>query len=145
VLLLRWLPVPCERAAFLLPILGVTTNMALRPPTACRHPGCPEITRHRSGYCKLHRIEQCKRWRREQEANRPSASKRGYGKDWQRLRNWFIQRHPVCEICKKEGRLTPAEVVHHIKSVKERPDLRLEQENLQALCFDCHEKVHGRK
>ncbi len=119
--------------------------MALSPPTACRHPGCPEVTRHRSGYCKLHRIERCKQWRREQDRYRPPASKRGYDKRWERLRDWYIQWHPLCDMCRKEGKLTPATVVHHRIPISERPDLGLDPDNLQALCFDCHEKVHGRK
>jgi 5-methylcytosine-specific restriction protein A len=40
--------------------------------------------------------------------------------------------------------MTLAEVVHHIIPIKERPDLKLVPSNCQALCFPCHEVIHGR-
>lgn len=34
--------------------------------------------------------------------------------------------------------------VHHIKELKERPDLALEDDNLISLCTQCHNIRHGR-
>jgi 5-methylcytosine-specific restriction endonuclease McrA len=41
--------------------------------------------------------------------------------------------------------VTPAVLVHHIVPVEQSPALRLAVENLQALCRDCHEELHGRR
>ena len=34
-------------------------------------------------------------------------------KQWKRLRQWQLQREPLCEICKLEGIVTSAIDVHH--------------------------------
>ncbi|WP_369126193.1 HNH endonuclease [Kurthia massiliensis] len=33
-------------------------------------------------------------------------------------------------------------IVHHIKEVKDRPDLALSITNLQTVCRNCHNKIH---
>ena len=77
------------------------------------------------------------------DRNRGSASKRGYDRDWQRLSKAFLRVHPLCQCpdC-DEGRkrLTPANTVDHIKSIRERPDLRLEWSNLRAMHKNCHDR-----
>lgn len=69
---------------------------------------------------------------------------------WKQLRNLKIQESPLCEDCLKEGRVTPAEEVHHIKSfcvrgISEEEKYRraYDYNNLVALCKDCHHKRHG--
>ena len=37
-----------------------------------------------------------------------------------------------------------ASVVHHVKPLRDRPDLAFEPSNLQALCGPCHEAEHER-
>lgn len=37
-----------------------------------------------------------------------------------------------------------ATIPHHIKSIKERPDLALDPNNGVALCFEAHEIIEGR-
>lgn len=41
-------------------------------------------------------------------------------------------------------KLTTAEHVHHILSIKERPELCLQLSNLVSLCRDCHNYIEGR-
>lgn len=58
--------------------------------------------------------------------------------------------HYECQMCKEEGRHTRATVVHHVKHLKDRPDLRLEifdngERQLISLCESCHDKVHPEK
>ncbi len=48
--------------------------------------------------------------------NRPSASLRGYGGTWQRLRKMILARQPVCMA---PGCNRPAQDVHHIVSLRE--------------------------
>jgi 5-methylcytosine-specific restriction protein A len=36
-------------------------------------------------------------------------------------------------------------LVHHIEPVETAPEKRLAVENLQSLCRDCHEELHGRR
>jgi len=56
---------------------------------------------------------------------------------WRRFRGWYLRNHPLCELCEREGRLTPAQMVDHIIELKDGGD-RLSEENAQALCWKCH-------
>lgn len=71
-------------------------------------------------------------------ADRGSSTAQGYGRDWQKVRAVVLATHPLCCLCEAAGRLTAATVVDHIKSIKDRPDLRLDMDNLRALCTPCH-------
>ena len=55
----------------------------------------------------------------------------------------FLQKHPLCEECRKDGRLTPATVVDHI--IPHRGDSKLfwDEHNWQPLCKDCHDRKTG--
>lgn len=44
----------------------------------------------------------------------------------------------------EERRIRRASDVHHIKELKEHPELNLEDDNLISLCVECHNKRHGR-
>ena len=50
-----------------------------------------------------------------------------------------LSREPLCRDCRSAGRLTPARDVHHIVKLRERPDLRLDSDNVMPLCRPCHE------
>lgn len=52
-----------------------------------------------------------------------------------------------CQKCKAKGKHRNAEVVHHVKHLKDRPDLALsifdgETRQLISLCKACHEEEH---
>ena len=66
-----------------------------------------------------------------------SASERGYGAEWRKLRQRVYARdRKLCQVCKADGGLTPAnEVDHIIPKSKGGID---GMENLQAICSPCH-------
>lgn len=65
---------------------------------------------------------------------------------WIPKRREILKRdHNECQECKKLGKYSPAEVVHHIKHLKDRPDLALTDSNLESVCSDCHNKLHPEK
>lgn len=52
-----------------------------------------------------------------------------------------------CQICKARGKYRRATIVHHVKHLKERPDLALsiwdgEERQLLSVCKWCHEDEH---
>lgn len=47
-----------------------------------------------------------------------------------------------CQICKRNGRHTKAVIVHHIKHLDDHWELRLDPDNLESVCFQCHENEH---
>ena len=67
---------------------------------------------------------------------------------WRRVRDEVLKLDNYeCQACKQNGRHRRAEVVHHIKHLKDRPDLALsiwdgQERQLVSLCRECHEKVH---
>lgn len=60
--------------------------------------------------------------------------------EYQQWRIIVLERDKyTCQHCEQTGgRL----VVHHVKTFKMNPDLRLESDNGIVLCNDCHEKLH---
>lgn len=97
----------------------------------CAVPGCPELVS--KGRCAKHIGGPARIRLRE------SAAKRGYDAAWQRCRDAFLRQHPLCHDCgealldaKGKGH------VHHVQKLVDRPDLRLDWNNLMALCDACH-------
>jgi 5-methylcytosine-specific restriction protein A len=50
----------------------------------------------------------------------------------------FLKRNPLCVHCYREGQLTPAYVVDHIKPHKGDYDLFWNEDNWQGLCTTHH-------
>ena len=110
--------------------------MPTLPPKPCHHPGCPSLVYDGSGYCADHQGDKVERYQRD---DRRTSSQRGYDAHWRKVRALKLRMNPLCERC---GMV--AQVVHHIKEVDARPDLRLDLGNLESLCRRCHEIEHGR-
>ena len=65
---------------------------------------------------------------------------------WGRLRKLALQSDLYeCQECRKSGKRVQARIVHHIVPVSERPDLAYELDNLESVCFKCHEQKHPEK
>lgn len=68
---------------------------------------------------------------------------------WKRLRALKFANNPLCELCQKEGRTTPAEDIHHIVSFMTATDtdtryqLAYDYDNLMSLCKQCHQRQHN--
>ena len=110
--------------------------MPWAPKKLCGYGPCTELTTGK--YCLAHAKP---KWadsatRREYERNRPSSTKRGYGRRWAKRRMMVLRRHPGCEMEECQELATE---VHHILPKKERgPD---SFENLQALCKKHHTMI----
>jgi len=104
--------------------------------------------------------------------NLPGARKRNFGpqreaQSGRRFKNPFYQTtiwrntsreyrkaNPLCEQCKKRGKVVPAYCTDHIKPINQRYAYDLENgkygdplnwNNLQALCEKCHAKKSGKE
>lgn len=68
--------------------------------------------------------------------------------EWRHLRLEVLKLDRwECQKCKRRGRYRRASVVHHIKHLRQRPDLALsvwdgEARQLESLCKRCHEEEH---
>jgi 5-methylcytosine-specific restriction protein A len=61
---------------------------------------------------------------------------------WRRGRAWKLNRNPLCEICQQEGRITPADVVHHIIPVR-TGTRKLDLNFLVSLCHEHHNRIEA--
>ena len=93
----------------------------------CAHMGCPELVPAGERYCANHK----------REAGRGGDNSH-YDRRWRKIREIFLMAHPLCDECRRVGRLTPATEVHHIIAVQDGGSDA--DENLQALCKPCHSK-----
>lgn len=79
---------------------------------------------------------------------------------WQEKRIEILKRdHFECQECRKriekaredsrtlppdKRRIHRADCVHHILHLEDHPELALDDDNLEAICNQCHNEVHGR-
>ena len=100
----------------------------------CKHQGCPAIVHGKEKYCDKHKAEhpEPSSWGPRYEGRNPLYDTR----KWRALRKWKLSASPICERCRR----APAEDVHHVKPVREFPELALALDNLEALCKRCHAK-----
>jgi len=60
------------------------------------------------------------------------------------MRRLILERdHGLCQECLRHGRYTPATAVHHKQELLERWDLRLDPDNLESLCDECHNRMRA--
>lgn len=112
--------------------------MPYRPKRPCSYPGCPELTDGQ--YCERHRKQESARYNRYE---RDPATRKRYGRDWEKMRARYISAHPLCERCQAAGRLKQAEEVHHILPLSKGGTH--EESNLMSLCTSCHSEITARE
>ena len=74
---------------------------------ACAYPRCSKIVQTK--YCDGHKHIQSDVSRE----TRGTTSEQGYGTTWQKTRKIHLLNHPLCEDCKQQGIIKPANEVHH--------------------------------
>lgn len=108
--------------------------MPSKPKRPCSHPGCPMLTDAR--FCEEHAKREAKQYERY---GRDASSKKRYGRTWKRIRDRYISAHPLCEQCKRDGTITRAQEVHHIKPLSQGGTN--DEDNLMSLCTPCHSRI----
>lgn len=84
-------------------------------------------------------IKPTQRTRITEQRGRTEASQSGFyaSSAWIKIRDRRRAENPICQECEKRGIIRPMNIVDHIITVEERPDLALEYDNTQSLCtFD---------
>lgn len=100
--------------------------MPYAPLGPCRVPGCP----NRSN-CAVHAVERA-------PDTRPSASQRGYGRDWKVVRDKHLREYPWCAVCGQTG----TDVDHIVPRKQGGTDA---PGNLQTLCHVHHSRKTARR
>lgn len=121
------------------------------PRRPCSYPGCNVLTDH--GRCETHRLQV----RKEQDQQRESSHKRGYGHRWQKARKGWLRAHPLCgdrlgeasaehSECLQQARIGMGTDVDHIVPVQGPTDpLFWQPSNWQTLCHSCHSTKTSRE
>ena len=112
--------------------------MPYKPKKPCAHPGCPELTHSR--YCPAHQKQAAQFYEKHQ---RDPATRKRYGRRWQRIRSRYVAEHPLCEQCLADGKFTPVEEVHHILPLSKGGTH--DTDNLMSLCSSCHSTITARE
>jgi 5-methylcytosine-specific restriction protein A len=98
-----------------------------RPAQPCRAPLCRHLAP-----CPVH--GQRKPW-----AGRLSATERGYGGLWPKLRKLVLARDPICTICR---RAASTQVDHRRPKANGGDDSEM---NLRGVCTGCHRTKSSRE
>ena len=109
--------------------------MPSSPPKPCRHAGCPALDVEGSGFCAEH--QQDRYVGRFGDRARGSRHKRGYGREWDRMRKETLaEDQGLCRLCRAKGRFVRATEVDHITPKAEGGTD--DPGNRQSLCESCH-------
>jgi len=66
-------------------------------------------------------------------------------KKWKKKRESILKRDGyLCRECKRYGKTTPANTVHHIKPADKHTELKYNDKNLISVCSSCHNTYHDR-
>ncbi len=113
--------------------------MPPRTPKPCRHPHCGGLTNDKSGYCEQHRHTG---WETHQGGR--TRHQRGYGSDWEKLRELVLRRDKhLCQACRREGLAVLGSDVDHIVAKEHGGTDALT--NLECLCKPCHRHKTARE
>ena len=104
-------------------------------PSACTHPGCPELVQDGSR-CAKHKQERKRDYR--SSAERKQLETFYSSTIWRSISKAFRKRYPLCVQCAATGRTTVADVVDHIIEIRDDWSKRHDPKNLQSLCHACH-------
>ena len=109
------------------------------PMRKCNHVSCRTLIPFDRRYCEAHthhRRATDKAYNDERLKNNPEYIRFYGSREWKSARRLALMRDDfMCVACKREGKFIPAEVVDHIIDTKEAWHRRLDQSNLQSLCF----------
>jgi 5-methylcytosine-specific restriction protein A len=103
----------------------------------CKFPDCAELTHDM--YCEKHKKQVGRDYERYK---RDAGTAKRYNAEWRKVRTRYIAAHPLCKMCEKEGRFTPAEQIHHIIPLKDGGTNDFT--NLMSVCKSCHNRIEPR-
>ena len=102
---------------------------------------CPYITKRRIGRANRTTPADVKR-------HNDKYNKYYQNRQWKLLRDYYMRLHPLCEECLFNGRSVPSEHCHHRvpwsrgTTEEDKLKLLLDPGNLEAVCSECHHKLH---
>ena len=121
------------------------------PKKICNERGCNNLISMKESRCPKCAEKNAHR-KRERDKNyqrniMPEHLRKFYNSAaWKRFRLSILKRdYHLCQRCLKDGHVTPATIVHHIIEIREDFDKRLDKDNCESVCRDCHSKINHKK
>lgn len=126
-----------------------------KPMHLCNHPGCMALIPFDQRYCDKHEYRKpisCADKEQRHLMNKATYYKRTHsdreGKyqlfyrstQWRKLSHHWLMLHPFCASCEAQGRMRKGDVVDHITEIRDDWSKRLDTNNLQTLCYACHNR-----
>lgn len=116
--------------------------MPYRLPSPCSVPRCPN-TATSGSRCNQHARQDKRQKDKAYDEQRETASQRGYGARWRKLRTWYLSRHPLCVECGSKGRVVPATDIDHV--IPRRKGGTDDEDNLRSMCTRHHSQKTNRE
>ncbi|PTF39282.1 HNH endonuclease [Staphylococcus chromogenes] len=107
----------------------------------CNHPTCNALISFNQAYCDKHKPYVNDKYNDVRRRNDPEYLRFYKSRQWQRMREIVLMENDY--ICRSCGR--QAQMVDHIIPTKVDWSKRLEKENLQPLCYKCHNQKTKRE
>lgn len=107
----------------------------------CNHPTCNALISFNQTYCDKHKPYVNDKYNDVRRRNDPEYLRFYKSRQWQRMREIVLMENDY--ICRSCGR--QAQMVDHIIPTKVDWSKRLEKENLQPLCYECHNQKTKRE
>lgn len=114
------------------------------PQRICAVPMCRNRVDIPARYCKEHAGYSDKQYNKHVRTN--DFNKRYndfyHSNGWRKVRKAKLLEQPLCEVCAREGRMTRADMIHHIIELRSPNGWqhRLDMNNLESICYSCHNK-----
>lgn len=76
----------------------------------------------------------------------PEIEQRYKSPRWIKLRKQKLLLNPFCERCLEKGIYNPTKIVHHVEHITDKnymlDEVFFNLDNLESLCFNCHQEEH---
>lgn len=111
--------------------------MPRRAKTPCRQQGCAALL-DQPGFCDKHRRESFRAQKQTVSNDYKDRNRFYQRKAWKNVRALQLQLEPLCQECRKIGKLIPATIVDHVVAIADG-GAELDRANLQSLCKAHHD------
>ena len=127
----------------------------MKPMHHCNYPSCDRLIPYDQRYCSQHQYKKPIDYADDKERHKINAdtyhrriTSKHEGKyqrfyrstAWKRLSHHWLMLHPFCVQCMARGIYRKADVVDHIVELRDDWSKRLDENNLQSLCYSDHNK-----
>lgn len=106
----------------------------------CNHIGCRQWITANEKYCSEHKEQHKPKPKLKRTPRKKYKNDKFYhSKQWSKLRKMHLVQEPFCRSCKARGIYKAAQMVDHIRPINDG-GAKLDDANLQSLCFACHNR-----